>query len=77
MATAVRRHHRQSLTSSPDRTKRTALESFNGYKPYIIQPRDVGWMTIAVVVLSSRDNFSDAFLYKSLQILLDGTLDVG
>jgi len=61
---------------SPDK-RRTALDSFDVYKPFVIEPKDVCWSALVTYFLSNPDAMSTTLLYAALQIALRQSQNVG
>lgn len=51
-------------------------DSFNDYKPFILQPKDISWMGIIFVIAGRWGEYSPEFVYKTLQALIRETQNV-
>jgi hypothetical protein len=63
---------RRRLGPSTDRNR----DSFNDYKPFILQPKDISWMGIIFVIAGRWGEYSPEFVYKTLQALIRETQNV-
>ncbi|CAG8610283.1 11509_t:CDS:2, partial [Acaulospora colombiana] len=61
---------RPSNTTSPERVKQTAIDSFNSYQSFILTPQDLCWVALVVGILAHSDKYPAESVYKVLQILL-------
>ena len=66
----------QLQPSSPEK-RRTALDSFDVYRPFVIEPKDICWAGLVTQFLSNPDAMSATLLYTVLQITLRESQNVG